>query len=152
MLTASSTTAPFTFSLKAFSQGCTISLQDLVCTFIFILTVKISQCSQPYRQHTGRDPILRAQANVLSAGDVLPSGGEEGIVGSLNTVLLCGCIPKCFFLCVCVCARAMHHTELQQTTHTRGSTSAFAPISATEQTWHKVKGGVQEQGLQEVKI
>lgn len=50
--------------------------------------------------HAGRDPILRALANALSAGDVQPSGGEEGIVGSLNTVLLCGCIPKCFFVCV----------------------------------------------------
>ncbi len=87
--------------IKAFSQGCTISLQVLMCTFIFILTESISQCSQPCRQHTGRDPILRALANVLSAGDVQSSGGEEGIVGSLNTVLLCGCIPKCF----CVCAR-----------------------------------------------
>lgn len=64
---------------------------------IFILTVNISQCSWPDRQHTGRERIVRALANVLSAGDVLPSGGEEGIVGSLNTVLLCGCIPECFF-------------------------------------------------------
>lgn len=52
----------------------------------------------------------------------------------------------------CVCARAMHHPELQQTTHTRANTSAFVPILATEQTWRKVKGGVQEQGRQEVKL
>lgn len=52
----------------------------------------------------------------------------------------------------CVCARGMHHTELQQTTHTRGSTSASVPILATEQIEHEVKGGVQEQGQQEFRI
>lgn len=46
----------------------------------------------------------------------------------------------------CVRAQAMHHPELLQTTHTRGSTSAFVPILATGQTWREVKGGVQEQG------
>ena len=40
----------------------------------------------------------------------------------------------------CVRARAMHHPELQQTTHTRGSTSAMVSILVTEQ---KVKGVVQ---------
>lgn len=60
-------------------------------------------------------------------------GGEEEIVGSLNTVLLCGCIPKCFS----VCAWAMHHPVLHQTTHARGSTS-FGSILATEQTLLKV--------------
>ena len=52
----------------------------------------------------------------------------------------------------CVYARAMHHPELQQTTHTRGSTSAFVPILATGQSWREVKGGVQKRGQQVVRI
>lgn len=104
-------------------------------TFILILTVNISQCSQHYRQHTGRDSMLRALANILSAGDVQSSTEEEGIVGSLNTVFLCGCSPKCFS----VCAWVMHQSKLQQTTHTRGSTLDFVSILAPKQTWRKVE-------------
>lgn len=43
---------------------------------------------------------MRAQASVLNAGDVQPGREEEGIVGSLNTVLLCSRIPECCFVCV----------------------------------------------------
>lgn len=46
----------------------------------------------------------------------------------------------------CVRARAIHHPELQQTTHARGNTSAIVSILATEQTSQKVKGGVRQQG------
>lgn len=84
---------------------------------ILILTENISQCFRPHRQDTGRDPVLRALASVPTAEDVQSSGGEEGIVGSLNTVLLCGQLPKCFSECAWVTC----NPELQQTTHTRGS-------------------------------
>lgn len=56
-------------------------------------------------------------------------------MGSLNTVLLCGHSPKCFS----VCAWAMHHPELQQTTHTKGSTLVFVSILAPEKPWQKVE-------------
>lgn len=84
---------------------------------IFILTANILHCFWPRRQDTGREPTLRALASVPSAEDVQQSRGEEGIVGSLNTVLLCGQLPKCFS----ERAWVMHNPELQQTTHTRGS-------------------------------
>lgn len=122
MLTGSSITAPFTFLSK---------LSLWVALFRCTVGPRVHIYFHPDSKHFTMFPALQAARR--EGPDPEGTGqcserrrcaaeqeGEEGIVGSLNTVLLCGRIPKCFF----VCARAMHHPELQQTTHTRGSTSA----------------------------
>ena len=136
--------------IKTRFQSYSISLWALMCTFIFIFTVNISQCSQCYRQHTGREAILRARANILSAGECVAEWRGGGDCGQSKHCLALWLYPKMFF-CVCVRGRC---TILY---YSRPHTPEVAPrllclFLATEQTQCEVKGGVQEQGQQEVKI
>lgn len=78
----------------------------------------------PGTLRTGRGRTLRAPARLLNAGAVQLQGAEEGIVGSLNTVLLCGRSPECFFASVHRRCTIVSYSR----PHTRPSPPDFGPV------------------------